>query len=149
VQQLHVLSDSQQLPGTFYGRLCSVAAVKDTGAAVAVNAALQEVCSLRSMMIVSDRLTAVHVIGHFRMHRVGTVQCKILSELQRTKQAAEATSFSTNAGSKPLLRCVSVGDKSIGGLPELLQQLLGNWLLVENCEAARKQQHLKRNMVTR
>lgn len=125
-----------------------MAAVKDPEAAVAVNAALQEVSNLHSMMIVSDRPTASAVIGHFRQHRVGTVQCKILSELQGIKQAA-ACGGSNNASSKPLLSCVDVGDESIHGLPELLQQLLGTWCLVEDREAARQQQYLKRNMVTR
>eukprot|EP00775_Hariotina_reticulata_P009969 gene9969-10123_t len=149
VQQLHSLSDSGHLPGTFYGRLCSVAAVKDPEAAVAVNAALQEVSNLHSMMIVSDRPTANAVIGHFRQHRVGTVQCKILSEMQGIKQAAACSSVSNNASNKPLLSCVDVGDESTRGLPELLQQLLGTWFLVEDREVARQQQHLKRNMVTR
>jgi hypothetical protein len=55
VSDLHEQSLAGELPGKVYGRLCNVAYVRDAGAVGAVNAALQEVTNLGSMIITSHR----------------------------------------------------------------------------------------------
>jgi chromosome segregation ATPase len=147
VQQLQQGSDSNQLPGRFHGRLCNMLSICEShaSAGVAVNAALAEVANLNSTLLVGDRSTAAAVIDHFRQHRVGTVQCKILSEAPpATANAAAAPSSS----SRPLLECVAAVP-GVPGLQGLLQQLLGSWLLVGSREEASRLMHLRRNLVTR
>lgn len=34
-------------------------------------------------MVVSDRQTAAKVVSHFREHKVGTANCKIIAELSK------------------------------------------------------------------
>jgi chromosome segregation ATPase len=152
VQQLKQRSDSSQLPGCFYGRLCNMLSITEahSNAAVAVNAALAEVANLNSTLLVSDRSTAAAVINHFRQQRVGTVQCKILSEAPAAVNppAAAANNSSSSSSSRPLLECVQAAP-GVAGLQGLLQQLLGSWLLVERREEASRLLHLRRNIVTR
>jgi chromosome segregation ATPase len=147
VQQLKQRSDSSQLPGRFYGRLCNMLSISDShaSAAVAVNGALAEAANLNSTLIVSDRATAAAVIEYFRQQRVGTVQCKILSEAPATASNAYAAAGSS---SRPLLECVQAVS-GVTGLQGLLQQLLGSWLLVDSREEASRLMHLRRNLVTR
>jgi chromosome segregation ATPase len=149
VQQLKHRSDSSQLPGSFYGRLCNMLSISNShaSAAVAVNAALAEAANLNSTLIVSDRSNAAAVIEYFRQQRVGTVQCKILSEAPAAASNAQAAAGSSSS-SRPLLECVqAVPD--VTGLQGLLQQLLGSWLLVDSREEASTLMHLRRNLVTR
>jgi chromosome segregation ATPase len=149
VQQLKQRSDNKLLPGIFYGRLCNVLSIHEphASAAAAVNAALSEVANLNSTLLVSDRPTAAAVIEHFRQHRVGTVQCRILSEAPAAGKAASITAASSSS-SRPLLECVSAAP-GMPGLQGLLQQLLGSWLLMDSREQASKLMHLRRNIVTR
>lgn len=116
-------------------------------AAVAVNAALAEVANMNSTLLVSDRSTAAAVIDHFRQHRVGTVQCKILSEAPSNAYIA-ASAAAGGSSSRPLLECVAAAP-GVQGLQGLLQQLLGSWLLVDSREEASRLMHLRRNLVTR
>jgi chromosome segregation ATPase len=115
-------------------------------AAVAVNAALAEAANLNSTLLVSDRSTAAVVIDHFRQQRVGTVQCKILSEAPAA--ASNACAANNSSSSRPLLECVQAVS-GVAGLQGLLQQLLGTWLLVDSREEASRLMHLRRNLVTR
>lgn len=149
VQQLKQLSDAGRLPGTFFGRLCNVAAVPAaaSAAATAVNAALQEVCSLRSMLLVSNRQTAEAVVAHFRAHRVGTAHCRILSEVSASRSSTSSGGGGV-VGATPLLGSVAP-QQALPELPDLLQQLLGGWLLVERRQDALQLLHLRRNLVTR
>lgn len=151
VQHLAVASARRQLPGQFYGRLCNVVSVADASLQPAVNAALQERCNLASTLIVSDRATAAAVIEHFRQNKVGTVNCKILSELQqqRTSNELTATAAAAAAGCTPLLQLLQYNRQAVQGLQPLLEQLLGGWLLVESREVALGLLHLRRSMVTR
>ena len=55
ISELHRQSHAGELPGKVYGRLCNVACVKEAGTITAVNAALQEVSNLSSMVITSHR----------------------------------------------------------------------------------------------
>jgi chromosome segregation ATPase len=154
VQHLTAASSGGQLPGQFYGRLCNLAAVSDASAQPAVNAVLRERCNLATMMVVSDRATAAAVIDHFRQQRIGTVNCKILSELQQQRgpsyiQPAAAAAGGGGGISRPLLDLVQYDGTAVPGLQQLMEQLLGGWLLVESREVALQLLHLRKSMVTR
>lgn len=154
VQQLKQQSDSGQLPGRLYGRLCNVLFVTHPIAATAVNAALAEAADLNRTLLVSDRQTAAAVIDHFRHNRIGTVQCRILSDAPTATRLAgkgDRSGVSERSGSssiRPLLDFVAVRPDA-PELEGLLQQLLGSWLLVEHREAAIGLLHLRKNLVTR
>lgn len=144
VQHLH-----QRLQGSsFYGRLYNCISISDTAAASAVNTALQEVCDLNRTLIVQDRQAATAVIDHFRQQRIGTVQCKILSELA-SKSKASFKGFADSSSARPLLEYVTTADGLPAGFQALLDQLLGNWLLVQDRQEANRLLHLRRNLVTR
>lgn len=151
VQQLQAASVAGRLPGRFFGRLCNLAAISDPAAQAAVNAALRERCNLATMMVVSDRATAAAVIEHFRQNRVGTVNCKILSELQQQQQPRVPNPPTAAAAgvSSVLLQQVQYDRQAVPGLQHLMEQLLGGWLLVESRDVALQLLHLKRSMVTR
>jgi chromosome segregation ATPase len=104
------------------------------------------------MLVVSDRATAAAVVEHFRHNRIGTVSCKILSELQQQRRATHQHNTAAAAGSaavRPLLGLLQYDSQGIPGLQQLMEQLLGGWLLVETREAALQMLHLKSSMVTR
>jgi hypothetical protein len=106
------------------------------------------------MMVVSDRATAAAVIDHFRQQRIGTVNCKILSELQQQRgpsyiQPAAAAAGGGGGISRPLLDLVQYDGTAVPGLQQLMEQLLGGWLLVESREVALQLLHLRKSMVTR
>jgi chromosome segregation ATPase len=107
------------------------------------------------MLVVSDRAIAAAVVEHFGHNRIGTVSCKILSELQQQRQAAQQHSSAAaaraagNAAVRPLLGLLQYDSQGVPGLQQLMEQLLGGWLLVETKEAALKLLHLKSSMVTR
>lgn len=134
-------------------------AVTDASVQLAVNAALQERCNTASMMVVSDRATASAVIEHFRQNRIGTVNCKILSELQQQRgsnthntTAAAAAAAGVDAGASActvLLDLLQYNSQAVPGLQQLLEQLLGGWLLMESRDVALRLLHLKMSMVTR
>jgi chromosome segregation ATPase len=149
VQHLAAASANGQLPGQFYGRLCNLAAVTDPSAQLAVNAALQERCNMNSMLVVSDRATTAAVIEHFRQNRIGTVNCKILSELQQQRASTYPAAAAAAAGSTPVLELLRYDSQAVPGLQQLMEQLLGGWLLVESREVALRLLHLKRSIVTR
>jgi len=149
LQHLTAASAAGQLPGQFHGRLCNLAAVSDPSAHLAVNAALQERCNMATMMVVGDRATAAAVIDHFRQNRIGTVNCKILSELQQQRGSSRNTAAAGNGSSRLLLDLVQYDSQAVPGLQHLMEQLLGGWLLVETREVALQLLHQKRSMVTR
>lgn len=165
VQHLAAASSAGQLPGRFHGRLCNLVAVRDVSAHTAANAALQERANLNSMLVVSERATAAAVIEHFRQHRVGTVQCKILAELQQQGQRGSGAGrmdrdtaaqelcllppAAAAAGASWLLGALTYSTDEVPGLAQLLDQLLGGWLLVPDRQAAAQLMHLKHSMVTR
>lgn len=137
----------QQLPaGSFFGRLFNCISITDPSVAGAVNAALQEVGDLNRTLVVSDRQAATAVINHFRQQRIGTVQCKILSELQTR---GPCNSSSSSASPRPLLAFISAAAGLPTGFQALLDQLLGGWLLVNDRQEANRLLHLRKNMVTR
>lgn len=127
-------------------------------------------------LVVSDRPTAAAVIEHFRQHRVGTVNCRILSELPQQQQQQQRqpqqgksnTNINSNRSSAPLagtvaggggggstsvsvplLDCLLFDGQGVPGLQGLMDQLLGGWLLVETRDVALQLLHLRRNVVTR
>lgn len=149
VQHLAAASAKRQLPGQFYGRLCNLAAVTDPSVQLAVNAALQERCNMNSVLVVSDRATAAAVIEHFRQNRVGTVNCKILSEMQQQRAGTNPAAAASGTVSRPVLEVLRYDSQAVPGLQQLMEQLLGGWLLVESREVALRLLHLKTSMVTR
>jgi chromosome segregation ATPase len=108
---------------------------------------------MAAMMVVSDRATAAAVIDHFRQQRIGTVNCKILSELQQQQRgpshAQPPAAAAAGGVSRPLLGLVQYDGTSVPGLQQLMEQLLGGWLLVETREVALQLLHLRKSMVTR
>lgn len=147
----HLMQCSRQgsLPGRFYGRLCNAVAVPDCNDVVAVNAVLQEVTNLSSMLIVADRQTANAVVDHFRTERIGMVTCKILIELRPNHNINIP-----DESCIPLVNLLKV-DPSMPEVQPLIQALIGSWSLVNNKEAAvqmlgaRGWQTGIRNLVTR
>jgi chromosome segregation ATPase len=126
-----------------------VVSVADASLQPAVNAALQERCNLASTLVVSDRATAAAVIEHFRQNKVGTVNCKILSELQQQRTSNSVPAAAAAAGCTPVLQLLQYNRQAVPGLQPLLEQLLGGWLLVESREVALRLLHLRQSMVTR
>jgi chromosome segregation ATPase len=107
---------------------------------------------MNSMLVVSDRATAAAVVEHFRQHRIGTVNCKILSELQQQRASTHPAAAAAAAGSTvstPVLELLQYDGQSVPGLQQLMEQLLGGWMLVDSREVALRLLHLKRSMVTR
>ncbi len=68
-----------------YGRLCNVACLAPAAARLglgrALNAALGSACSPAATLVVADRPAAYAAVEAFTIGRVGTVTCRVLSEL--------------------------------------------------------------------
>lgn len=97
-----------------------------------------QVCNLSTMLVVSDRATALAVVAHYRDRRVGRVTCRILSELTSSgagnrQQPQQQRRQHGRTEMTPLTSLVVASDPAVA---PLLESLLGGWALVGDAAAA-------------
>ncbi|DBA92979.1 TPA: hypothetical protein ACH3X2_003324 [Trebouxia sp. C0005] len=124
-------SQQGQLQGTFFGRLQSLAVVSAPEDEVAVNAVLRELCSLANCLVVSDRQTAAEVVSHFKEHKVGTANCKIIAEL--SKHDRMGAMLNAEEGVRPLIALVQV---EVPQAQCVFTSMLNSWYLVKDRHTA-------------
>lgn len=83
--------------------------------------------SLKSVVVVENRETAMTVIDQFRKKQSGVVTCMILSELTNSTQEIPSL-----PNVRPLIEVIACPKE----YESLTQKLFGKWLLAENDDAA-------------